>query len=340
MSGTDFSKVDVEDMLDQMKARNVNIVDGRDGPEAQFSCPKPDHAFGDERPSARMNTITTAFHCHGCKWSGNAAVYVAFMQSTTELEARRWLRARYGGGFREPEGSFAQEVREYHDREADVIVARTPPSESWIETFYVDWNDDLQICEYMVDERGFNPSILDEWEVGHDILSDRITIPVRDENGVLVGFKGRAWRDEQQPKYLTLGDTARTSRYGFDTYAKSHYVFGMHKLVGDADPAIIVEGELNVIALAQKTHVLGFGVAGSEFSAFQTDLITSRSNRAIVFLDSDEAGDQGTSKIVNALQQHMPVLVAPIHDGDPASMTTAEITECIVSAENALLAGF
>lgn len=336
----DFGKVDVEDLLEQMKARNVAIVDGRDGPEAQFSCPKPEHAFGDERPSARMNTITTAFHCHGCKWSGNASVYVAFMQSTTELEARRWLRHRYGGGFREPEGSFAQEVASYYDREPDDVTARIAPNESWLETFHVDWTADLRICEYMIDERGFDPSILAQWEVGHDVLSDRITIPVRDENGKLVGFKGRAWRDDQQPKYLTLGDTPRWQRYYFDTYQKSRYVYGMSKLIGDADPAIIVEGELNVIAMDQKLQVLAFGVAGSEFSAFQTDLIASRAERAIVFFDSDDAGDQGTAKVVKALEPFMPVHVAPIHDGDPASMEVSEITECIVNAESSLLAGF
>lgn len=58
----------------------------------------------------------------------------------------------------------------------------------------------------------------DKFEIGYDIVSQRITIPIRNEYGDLIGVKGRAnWNvDDDEPKYLYLIPcTMSSTLYGY-----------------------------------------------------------------------------------------------------------------------------
>lgn len=60
-----------------------------------------------------------------------------------------------------------------------------------------------------------------EFEIGYDMLSNRITIPIRDELGNLVGVKGRLFKDElneEDIKYLSI-----------ERYGKSKVLYGLYK---------------------------------------------------------------------------------------------------------------
>ena len=113
-------------------------------------------------------------------------------------------------------------------------------------------------------DRGFTPGDLDDWGIGYDHDSQRITIPVCDADGNLVGFKGRAWRKKAHPKYLVLGDKeGRRERYGFPTFDKSRVVFGLDRAADSVtQKLVLVEGEIDVMSL----WVMGIpasGVGGS-----------------------------------------------------------------------------
>ena len=54
------------------------------------------------------------------------------------------------------------------------------------------------------------------FEIGYDLDSHRITFPVRDEIGTLVGVKGRALYEWQGDKYIYL-----------ERCAKSHILYGL-----------------------------------------------------------------------------------------------------------------
>lgn len=348
----DVRRVDAEDFLESLRVRNVEMADLENW---RFSCPFPGHQHGDENASAYMRDDTTAWYCFGCKRSGNAVTFLAEYEGVSELEARRWLREAYGGGFREPEGGAAREW--IRDRMAAQERAEAPEQtyldESLLDRYWVDWADAYMEWEqtkcggpvgYMFN-RGFEPETLMDWEIGYDDRGQRFTIPVRDHEGRLVGFKGRAWDPERKPKYLVLGDKpGRTARYGYPTYEKSLVVFGLHK----AEPAphrplILVEGELNRIAMHQKGWPNCGGIAGSDLSPAQARLIRDYADEAILFFDSDPAGDSAAwgwtdekgrfhPGAVDALEPFMRVGVVPPHEGDPADMDTEDIRRCVHGA--------
>lgn len=348
----DLSYINCRDLLESTDIRNISESSG----EISFSCPSSEHFHGDSSPSARMNSRTSAFLCHSCGARGNGITFLAWHKSIPQTVARRLLEERYGGGPKSAEvGSLEEEAKKIMNPQIIEEEKRIPPAESWLEAFHVDWrnrnwcqgcspdpeSDNETACcgcaqpseykQYIYD-RGFDPEILNKWEIGYDQISDRITIPVRDHEGKLVGFKGRAWRENTVPKYMILGDYNNQKRYGFQPYKKSYYVFGLDK-IKDRSDLIIVEGELNAIAMDQHGFDCAVGIAGSEFSDTQCGLIIEHCNEIAVFLDNDKAGNKGTKKVIEMLSSYMPLRIVQSAPGDAADLDTRTIKELIDNAQ-------
>jgi DNA primase len=340
----DLSVVDTEEFLEGLRIRNLSRSDYENW---KFSCPFPGHSNADETASAYMRDDNTAFFCHGCKRHGNAVTFLAEYEGVSFMEARRWIREQWGGVFREPEdGARAEWDRRFSEEEIAEAPRQTYLEESVLDRFDVDWID--AFCEwsqtgssegplgYMF-QRGFEPETLLDWQIGYDPGGERFTIPVRDEDGRLVGFKGRAWDPGRKPKYLALGDKpGRGTRFGFPTFEKSLVVFGLHAAHSERGRLIVVEGELNCIAMHQKGWRNVVAIAGSSLSDTQARLIRAHCDEAVIFFDTDAAGraaawgwrdDKGRYHpgAVDAFEPHMRTLVVPDHEGDPAEMEKAEI---------------
>ena len=284
-----------------------------------------------------MNIDHTGWFCHGCKRKGNAVTFLAEHENTTIQQATTWLRERFGAGSPDPD---AFSIKAWLDRfylaceekkalpEADVILdedvnlefaidwklAMTAPRESW-----------PQPMLYML-ERGFDQAILDEYEIGYDEIWNRITIPVRDVAGRLIGFKGRAWDEKSKQKYLAIG----SEKHGFAPYKKSHVIFGMdrvlnywHQTQPEVCELVVVEGELNKIAMEQMGIENVGAVSGSDFSPAQALIVRRYADAVTVFLDSDQSGFDGTQMIIERLQDYMPIRVVPDHQGDAADYMLA-----------------
>ena len=335
----DLSYIDVGDMLRALDIKNVTLSAG----EASFSCPSKAHFHGDQRPSARMNIHTTAFICYGCGWRGNAISFLSKHKEISKSKAKRVLEERYGGGLTAPIEDLTAEVEAIMADDEPEVPRRVPAAE-WLKAFNIDWKDlsaPYPPYEYMK-SRGFDASYLEAWELGFDPYTDRITIPIRDVYGNLIGFKGRKINeDDPYPKYMILGDSRGTNRFGFDPYHKSEIVFGLDKFREKHDeyPApsvVIVEGELNVIAMDQK----GFdavGVAGSEFSQTQCELINKYCDSVIVYFDNDPAGWKGTRKVIEMISSLVEVRAVLNAPGDAAELSPDKIKDLVARAEPALL---
>lgn len=333
----DLFYINCRDLLESTDIKNIS----ESGGEISFSCPSADHFHGDTSPSARMNSRTTAFICHGCGKRGNAITFLAWHKSIPETVARRLLEERYGGGaISAGVGNLEDMVKKIMNPEVVEEEKRIPPNEAeWIKRFYIDWEAYGRhgAIDYMY-RRNFDPIILEKWEIGFDQYSNRITIPIRDHEGKLVGFKGRAWRENTIPRYMILGDNRNQHRYGFQPYQKSKYVFGLDKIKQQCglNEIVIVEGELNVIAMDQHGYYMTVGIAGSDFSDFQARLIIESACSSILFLDNDKAGDKGTKKVIEMLSPYMPLDVVQNATGDAAELDKETVDSLIHGAKSAL----
>jgi DNA primase len=355
--------IDVEDFLECLEIESVSKATSE---EWQFSCPFPGHDDGDSKPSAYMNDETTAFFCHGCHAKGNAVHFTARLLGVSQVEAVRMLRQRYQPGGLNPDAVSMLEVVRKMWAEKEQEPINSPISESHIERYAVDWLDAYMAwresgtshpaLDYMF-ERGFEPETLEDWEFGYCHDTERITFAVRDEFGRLLGFKGRAWQDHHKPKYLVLGDQrGGRERFLYPLYMTSHVLFGLHAAVAEtAEPRalthlILCEGELDVVALAQKGWPGAVAVNGSHFSPQHEKLLRTYADQVTLFFDSDSAGSdavQGWTDpdtgdyhpgIIDRLKPFMDVFVVPPHEGDPASMTIEEIAETLANRQTWLQA--
>lgn len=356
MNEFDLTGVDVEEFLNALRIRNLYRASWE---YWRFSCPFPGHAHGDEDPSAQMRADDTRWTCHACKRGGNAITFLAEYEGVSNFEARRWIRAEYGDGFREPEGGAAAEWDARFAPAPSGATGGSPPTqvylpEEMLGRYEVDWIDafcewsethDQEALGYMFN-RGFEPETLMDWDIGYHEGKARFTIPVRDHEGKLVGFKGRVWESDRRPKYLVLGDApGRTVRYGYPTYEKSLVVFGLNRAELNGT-LILVEGELNVISMHQKGWRNTVAIAGSSLSDHQARLIRSACDRVVILFDTDPAGyvatwgrDDGPIHhpgAVDMLEPFMPVSVCPEHIGDPADMSHDDIVTCLRGAWGSL----
>lgn len=309
--------VDVADLLGAVGVRNLS----RSGSEWSFSCFSEYHAHGDSTPSAGMNATTGLWRCRNpaCGLRGNAADFLAALKGYTYSEALRVLQERYGGGeISSAPGALEEEVERIRQSYTVADILRVPPSEDeYLDRFAVHWPmiplGVPQELLYMY-ERGFHPRILNDWNIGFDDLSSRITIPIHDDQGKLVGIKGRAWDPEVQPRYIIIGDkTDGFPRYGFNTYMKSMHVFGLNRVETcrgmDLADLFVVEGEINVLAMHQLGWLNAVAVAGAEFSERQRELIVRHADSVCIFFDDDAAGNAGARKVAEMLQPYIPVKI-------------------------------
>jgi DNA primase len=351
----DRSNIEVEDYLECLEMRNVSRATEE---EWRFSCPYPSHLNGDENASAYMNDRTSAFYCHGCKNKGDGVSFAAYVLGISHLEAVRMLRQRYQPGFIDPSArNMLEEVRKILDAQEEEPDANTEFDDSLIESLAVDWEKVSKFpafapepFRYMI-ERGFTAETLNSWDFGYHERTDRVTFGVRNEQGSLVGVKGRAWEKGREPKYLVLGDVpTKPQRYGFPRYQTGLLCFGLDR-ARQHNRVIICEGELNAIALHQCGYTNAVAVNGSNFTESQKKLITRHFDHATVFFDLDDnAGWDGTfghfndagkwvPGIVDKLKDFISVSVVPPTDGDPADMVQDgridDLREAIESAESA-----
>ena len=361
MKALDLSRVSVEDFLEALGVENIKRV-ARD--EYRFSCPFPGHTHGDDTPSAYMNTgeddeeRTTLWKCHGCGRSGNAVKFLALHEGISPETAARYIREEYDATFREPEGgSFISEWEAHFQKTEEEPEEINPPiGEHQLEKFYVDWADAW--CEwnetkdpllgYMFN-RGFEPETLMDAQIGWDEISRRFTIPVRNVDGELIGFKGRTTEPEEPRKYLVIGDTYGRQTWGFAPYEAKMVVYGLDE-AKEYDDGITVEGELNRLAMKQKGYPNSVAVGGANtLSDFQIVLIRHHFDTITLFFDSlkpnkeigprflpDKAGLQATLRAIEAFEPHMRTRVVDHHLGDPADMEEDEIHALVGEAVSSL----
>lgn len=119
--------------------------------------------------------------------------------------------------------------------------------------------------------------------LGIDIFSHRVTIPIRDELGRLVGVKGRrVWDvvDDYNPKYIYLYQCA-----------KSKILYGLYKTlpyIREQNEIIVCESEKGVMQLWDMGFKNAVGVGGHCLSDWQITLIAqSGASRVIIAYDKD-----------------------------------------------------
>lgn len=132
-----------------------------------------------------------------------------------------------------------------------------------------------------------------------DRFRDRIMFPIADTRGRLIGFGGRII-DHGEPKYLNSPETPLFQK-GQELYG----LFQARKAIQQAGRALVVEGYMDVIALAQ--HGIGYSVAtlGTATTPFHVARLFRHTDSVVFCFDGDDAGRRAAWR---ALENSLPLV--------------------------------
>jgi DNA primase len=319
--------------LDELRARiSLSGVISRTtrltkaGHEFKACCP-----FHNEKsPSFTVNDSKGFYHCFGCGAHGDAIRWMtdqrglSFMDAVKELAAEAGMevpapdpaaakRAEQQSGLHEvteaaqafyraqldtPEGAKARAYLESRRFDSHTMerfgFGFAPAGRQALKAAL------KQFDEPMLIEAGMRIAV-DEKEP-YDRFRDRLTMPIHDARGRVIGFAARILDADKKdaPKYLNSPDTP--------LFDKGRTLFNLHR----AGPAsrqsgriVVVEGQMDVIALAAAGIEEAVAPMGTALTERQLEMLWRMVETPILCFDGDAAGQRAAMR---AITRALPML--------------------------------
>jgi DNA primase len=341
---------DAVDMLDLVGSRTELRRTGHDSYSGL--CP-----FHDERtPSFGVKPSDKVYYCFGCQARGDAFTFVQEVEGVDFKGALELLADRYGVQLElEAEDPAAAARRQGRERLLE-LLERTC---GYYERYLWDSREAARAREYLLG-RGLDEASLRQFRVGYapsawdrvlivsrqrgfserelydaglaqrsrerpgqiyDRFRSRITFPLADQRGRVLGFGARGMSEQQRPKYLNTSDN--------DVYHKGRHLFGTHLARASAAKTasvIVCEGYTDVIAMHQAGHTNTVGLMGTALTEEQLAELGRLAPTVILALDSDSAGQEAMLRAARlASQRRLELRVVPLPVGtDPAELLQRE----------------
>ena len=312
--------VDFKQVKDSVGIRHVLDRYGvrlrRVGPyELRGQCPLPTHTSKNSTDSFSANVDLNAWSCQssscmsarGGRAGGNVLDLVAIMERCSLREAA--IRLKEGFGV-----PVVTQPKQLTSTRAEAAEPNQPLG------FVL---RDIDCGHSYLSSRSITPQTARTFGVGFyggtGLLHGRVVIPIRNETSELVAYAGRAI-DASEPKYRFPSG-----------FRKSQVLFNLHRARHSGQQSVvIVEGFFDTM----KIHQAGFrnvvGLMGSTMSDQQADPLARHYSNAVVLLDGDNAGRQGTDAIARRLSGRLRFTEINLPDGvQPDQLAAKEITHLL-----------
>jgi len=347
------AKIIPKRVLDEIRFRNdiADVVGSyfalkRAGSGFKAVCP-----FHKEKtPSFHVNPQRQIYHCFGCGAGGDVFSFIMQYEGVDFTTAAKLLAQRAGvpleleeGG--EPAGRkdvlyrIHEEVAQFYRRcllqlksaaGARAYLQKRKLTEAIGEEFMIGFAPDRWDAVLKWGEKHkFDPAALERCGLvvrketaarsrqGYDRFRNRIMFPIRDEQGRVIGFSGRALGgDDQTAKYVNSPETPlfKKSRvlYALQT-ARRHIV--------ETREAVICEGQIDVI----RCHASGLQTAvaaqGTAFTEDHARILRRYADSVVIVFDPDRAGEDAAVRAgTTFLDAGLAVRIATLPPGeDPDS---------------------
>jgi DNA primase len=295
----------------------------------------------EKTPSFAVNADKQIYHCFGCGKGGGVINFVMETENIPFKDAVEILARR--AGLSVPEEGTSDEVagkrrrmlelnrdaaKHFHemlispsgDAARDYLAGRGIPKKTAVKFGIGAAPDSWSTLLDAMTKKGYSRQELIEAglvrnsrkEGGvYDMFRNRVVFPVIDAQGSVIGFSGRIL-GEGEPKYLNSPDTL--------VFNKSRNLFALNfAKKTKSGMLILVEGNIDVIAL----HLRGFDSAvaslGTSLTAGQARLMSRYASKAVIAYDTDEAGRKAALRAIPLLEKTgMSVKVVDMGDSkDP-----------------------
>ena len=132
----------------------------------------------------------------------------------------------------------------------------------------------------------------------YDRFRDRIMFPIVSQRGQIIGFGGRVL-DKSEPKYLNSPETPL-----FEKGRELYGLFQARQAIREAGRVVVVEGYMDVVALAQ--FGVGYAVAtlGTATTPWHVQKLLRQTDEVVFCFDGDSAGRRAAWRALeNSLEQ-------------------------------------
>lgn len=311
-----LNRVDVVEVID----RYVPLK--RAGANYKACCP-----FHHEKtPSFTVSPSKQFYHCFGCGAHGSAIGFLMEYRGLGFVDAVRELAASVGMKMPEaeqldvhPPAAEAAELYSVLERATRFYresLKRSPQAIAYLKRrglsgevaarFGIGYAPaDWQALAGCFDDYGSiwleKAGLVLRGEGGrrYDRFRDRIMFPIADNRGRIVGFGGRVL-GEGEPKYLNSPETPI-----FEKGRELYGLFQARSPIRDTGRVLVVEGYMDVVALAQ--HGIGYACAtlGTATTGAQAHQLLRQADQVIFCFDGDEAGRRAAWRALEAMLPHV-----------------------------------
>ena len=278
----------------------------------------------EKSPSFNVVAKKQFYHCFGCGASGNAVGFVMNYLNQGFVEAIETLAARAGLTVpREGQSEKSKTAADLYTILAKITVY-----------YQKELKHHGQSAVHYLQNRGVNGNVAKLYQLGYAqegwqrlekefaiykqeliaggvlIKNDegrvyarfqhRVIFPIHDRHGRVIGFGGRALSDTQKPKYLNSPETV--------IFQKSRELYGLHQVlsgVNSPEFIIVVEGYMDVIALAQYDVFNAVATLGTATSTYHIQLLAKHTTRIIFCFDGDLAGKNAAWRALESSLPHL-----------------------------------
>jgi DNA primase len=133
----------------------------------------------------------------------------------------------------------------------------------------------------------------------YDRFRDRVMFPILDQRGNVIGFGGRVI-GAGEPKYLNSPETPL-----FEKGRELYGLFQARRAIRDTNTVIVVEGYMDVVALAQSGVENAVATLGTATTPVHVEKLLRMADNLIFCFDGDKAGRRAAWR---ALEQSLPVV--------------------------------
>jgi DNA primase len=133
----------------------------------------------------------------------------------------------------------------------------------------------------------------------YDVFRDRIMFPIVDVRGNIIGFGGRVLGDGE-PKYLNSPETAV-----FEKGRELYGLFQARRAIRDAGCVIVVEGYMDVVALAQAGVEYAVATLGTATTPVHVQKLLRQSDEVVFCFDGDAAGRRAAWRALENSLAHL-----------------------------------
>ncbi len=310
-----LNRVDIVDVVERyvpLKKAGANYV---------ACCP----FHGEKTPSFTVSQTKQFYHCFGCGAHGTAIGFmieyagVGFIDAVKDLAQSAGMQMpefkaeRPRGKTEEGDDLYAilLKAAQYYRQQlknapraidylknrglsGDVAkefgVGYAPDGWQNLQSEFPDYNNKALVAAGMV--------IQGDEGKRYDRFRDRIMFPIVDQRGHIIGFGGRVL-DKGEPKYLNSPETA--------LFEKGRELYGLYqarRAIRDAGRVIVVEGYMDVVALAQSGIGNAVATLGTATTPTQVQKLLRQAREIVFCFDGDDAGRRAAWRALeNSLEQ-------------------------------------